>query len=68
MLRVTPDKNILVSGLVYRFGKPYKLFRMALEGRISLCVSQAIIDETTQVLFRKFGASAEHSRGESDHR
>jgi uncharacterized protein len=57
VLRVTPDTNILVSGLVFRRGKPHQLLRMALDGVVSMIVSQAIIDETTGVLARKFGAS-----------
>jgi uncharacterized protein len=57
VLRVTPDTNILVSGLVFRHGKPAQLLRMALAGEINLTVSQAILDEMTDVLGRKFGAS-----------
>jgi uncharacterized protein len=57
VLRVTPDTNFLVSGLVFRRGKPHQLLRMALDGVVSMIVSQAIIDETTGVLARKFGAS-----------
>lgn len=58
MLRITPDTNILISGLVFRRGNPHQLLRMALEGSISLTISQAIIDETLDVLVRKFGALA----------
>jgi uncharacterized protein len=57
VLRVTPETNILVSGLVFRRGKPHQLLRTALDGVVSMIVSQAIIDETTGVLARKFGAS-----------
>lgn len=57
MLRITPDTNILVSGLIFRRGKPHQLLRMALDGGISMTVSQAIIDETLDVLARKFGAT-----------
>ncbi len=57
MLRVTPDTNILVSGLVYRRGKPYQLLLMALDGEISMTVSQPIIDEMADVLARKFQMS-----------
>ena len=59
MLRVTPDTNILVSGLVFRRGKPHQLLRMALDGTVSMTVSQAIIDETLDVLARKFSATAD---------
>jgi predicted nucleic acid-binding protein len=57
VLRVTPDTNILVSGLVYRRGKPYQLLLMALDGEISMTVSQPIIDEMADVLARKFQMS-----------
>jgi uncharacterized protein len=57
--RVTADTNVLVSGLMYRRGKPFQLLRMALEGEIRLTVSQSIIDETLDVLGRKFGIIAE---------
>ena len=59
MLRVTADTNILVSGLVYRRGKPYDLLRMALDGTINLSVSQHILDEMAEVLARKFYATPE---------
>jgi putative PIN family toxin of toxin-antitoxin system len=59
VLRVTADTNILVSGLVYRRGKPYDLLRMALDGTINLTVSQHILDEMADVLARKFSATPE---------
>ncbi len=54
MRRVTADTNILISGLIYRRGKPFELLRMALGGEINLTISQAIIDETMDVLVPKF--------------
>lgn len=59
MLRVTADTNILISGLVYRRGMPYDLLRMAIDGTISLTVSQHILDEMADVLARKFDATPE---------
>jgi putative PIN family toxin of toxin-antitoxin system len=59
VLRVTADTNILVSGLVYRRGKPYDLLRMALDGSINLNVSQHILNEMADVLARKFYATPE---------
>ena len=59
MPRVTADTNILVSGLVYRRGKPYDLLRMALDGTINRIVSQHILDEMAEVLARKFYATPE---------
>ena len=63
MLRVTADANVLVSGLMYRRGKPFTLLRMALEGEVALAVSQPIIDETLEVLGRKFGMTPRELRG-----
>lgn len=54
MIRVTPDTNILISGLVYQRGNPYRLLRMAMSGEINMTVSQAILDEMADVLARKF--------------
>lgn len=59
MVRVTADTNVLVSGLMYRRGKPFELLRMALEGEISLATSQPIIEEALEVLGRKFGVPDE---------
>lgn len=59
MRRVTADTNVLVSALIYRRGKPFQLLRMALEGEISLAISQSIIEETLDVLSRKFGIRPE---------
>ena len=59
MTKATADTNILISALVFRRGKPAELLRMALEGEISLTVSQAILDEMADVLSRKFSASPE---------
>jgi putative PIN family toxin of toxin-antitoxin system len=59
VLKVTADTNVLVSGLVFKRGKPHQLLQKALNGEISLTVSKAIIDEVADVLGRKFGVSAE---------
>jgi len=56
VVRVTADTNVLVSGLIYRRGKPYTLLRRAQEGEINLTVSQPIIDETLELLRRKFAS------------
>ena len=61
MIRATVDTNILISGLVYRRGKPHELLQRALSGEISLAVSQPIIDEMADVLARKFGATLEET-------
>jgi putative PIN family toxin of toxin-antitoxin system len=55
MLGVTADTNILVSGLNFRRGKPFQLLELARIGKITLAVSDAILDEMEDVLRRKFG-------------
>jgi uncharacterized protein len=55
VLRVTADTNILVSGLNFRRGKPFDLLELARTGKISLIVSEPILDEMEDVLRRKFG-------------
>lgn len=59
MLKATADTNILISGLLFRRGKPYQLLQKALSGEVSLAVSKPILDEVADVLGRKFGISAE---------
>jgi hypothetical protein len=54
VLRVTADTNIFISGLIFRSGKPFQLLELAREGKISLTVSEAILDEVGGVLARKF--------------
>ena len=44
MLRVTADTNILVSGINFRRGKPFELLELARTGKISLAISDAILD------------------------
>jgi predicted nucleic acid-binding protein len=50
VLRVTADTNILISGLNFRGGKPFQLLELAREGKINLTVSEAILDDTAEVL------------------
>ena len=59
MLKVTVDTNVLVSGLIYRRGKPHEFLQRTLAGGISLAVSQPILDEMAGVLVRKFDATPE---------
>lgn len=59
MLEATPDTNILVSGLVFRRGKPAQLLKLGITGETDLIVSEAILDEMVEVLQRKFQATAE---------
>lgn len=59
MIRVTADTNILISGIIFPRGKPFQLLELARSGRISLTVSDAILDEMADVLARKFNFPAE---------
>jgi uncharacterized protein len=56
--RVAPDSNILISALVFG-GNPLQLLEMALDGGVSLFISDAILQETLRVLRDKFGFSEE---------
>ena len=53
MRRVTADTNIYVSALNFN-GPPRRFLRLASDGQIRLALSQAILDEVTDVLKRKF--------------
>jgi uncharacterized protein len=61
VVHATVDTNVLISGLVYRRGKPHDLLQRALAGEISLAVSQPIVDEMADVLARKFGATLQET-------
>jgi putative PIN family toxin of toxin-antitoxin system len=54
LIRVTADTNIFVSALNYPGGKPFQLLKLAIEGKINLTVSEAILDEIEDVLQRRF--------------
>ena len=54
MLRATADTNIFISALIFPGGKPFRLLELARQGKISLTVSEAILDEIGGVLARKF--------------
>ncbi len=53
MIWTTADTNILVSGLNFR-GNPNKFLDLARSGSVRLAVSDAILDEMTEVLAREF--------------
>ena len=54
MLRATADTNIFISALIFPGGKPFRFLELAREGKMSLAVSEAILDEVGGVLARKF--------------
>jgi uncharacterized protein len=51
---VTADTNVLVAGLNFRGGNPYKFLELARAGKIWLAISDDILDEMADVLGRKF--------------
>lgn len=54
-MRVVLDTNVLVSALIFPGGPPEALYRLALEGRIDLVTSPALLAELGRVLEQKFG-------------
>ena len=53
MHRVTADSNIYISALNFG-GKPLQLLELARAGQIQLAISNAIITETSRILYTKF--------------
>jgi putative PIN family toxin of toxin-antitoxin system len=51
-MRVVPDTNVLISALFWR-GSPYRILRLAIEGKIKLVISEEIIEELREVLTRE---------------
>jgi putative PIN family toxin of toxin-antitoxin system len=54
-VRVVADTNVLVSALIFPGGLPEAFYRLALEGRIELVTSRALLAELGRVLTEKFG-------------
>jgi putative PIN family toxin of toxin-antitoxin system len=54
VLRVTADTNVFISALVFPGGKPFQVLQLARAGKINLTVSEAILDEISGVLAKKF--------------
>lgn len=54
-MRVVLDTNILISAFVFPGGAPEAVYRAALEGRITLITSPALLAEFGRVLSDKFG-------------
>lgn len=51
-MRVTLDTNIVISGLISLDGPPARVLDMWVEGRISVSVSPALVEETLNVITR----------------
>lgn len=54
-MRAVLDTNVLVSAFVFPGGAPEAVYRLALEGRIELVTSPALLAEFARVLTEKFG-------------
>lgn len=52
MLKVVLDTNVLISAIVFG-GIPRKILDLVIDGKIQLCISEAIINEVKSVLSRK---------------
>jgi len=50
MTRIVIDTNILVSAILTPKGNPAKILKLVLEGKFTLIISPAILEETRQVL------------------
>jgi len=48
--RIVIDTNILVSAILTPKGNPAKILKLVLEGKLSLIITPAILEETRQVL------------------
>ncbi len=58
MIRITADSNIYISALLFG-GPPDDILTLARQGKILISISDAILDEVTRVLRKKFDFSDE---------
>lgn len=54
MIKVVFDTNLIISGLNFPAGKPAKVLNLAVFGLIKNCTSKYILNETTEILQKKF--------------
>jgi len=54
-VKVVVDTNVLVSALVFPGGAPEQVYRLAIEGRITLVTSPPLLAEPGRVLTQKCG-------------
>ena len=59
-MRVVLDTNVLISAFVFPGGAPEDVVRAALEGRIQMVTSPALLAEFARVLAAKFGWDDAH--------
>lgn len=53
-MRVVLDTNVLVSAFIFPGGAPEHVYRLAVEGRIDMITSRALLTELGRVLSEKF--------------
>ena len=53
-MKVVIDTNVLISALVFPGGAPEQVYRLAIEGRITLVTSPPLLAELGRVLTEKF--------------
>lgn len=59
MLRIVLDTNVLVSAIIHN-GKPRKLFQMGIDGKYTILMSKATLDELSEVIQKpKFKMTSE---------
>ncbi len=61
-MKVVVDTNVLVSALVFPGGVPEQVYRLAIEGRITLVTSPPLLAELGRVLTQKFGWQDDYVR------
>lgn len=61
-MKVVVDTNVLVSALVFPGGVPEQVYRLAIEGRITLVTSRPLLAELGRVLTQKFGWQDDYLR------
>jgi len=61
-VKVVVDTNVLVSALVFPGGAPEKVYRLAIEGRITMVTSPPLLAELGRVLTERFGWQDDYVR------
>jgi uncharacterized protein len=61
-VKVVVDTNVLVSALVFPGGVPEQVYRLAIEGSITLATSAPLLAELGRVLTEKFGWQDDYVR------
>lgn len=54
-MRVALDTNVLISAFLFPGGVPEAAYRLAIEGRVKLVTSPALLGEFGRILTEKFG-------------